>query len=138
KRLAEDNREPVRLEGAALKAALDREGWRTIDQVGELTAIEFRKLALDRVKGFTRAEKIADENAGKLLKVAEAQWERLAQEAGRKEPKRPPHKIDWKRRCREFAAAFTEEAGGLLTDDQRPRFRQLVESCFSVLPEPVK
>jgi hypothetical protein len=48
------------------------------------------------------------------------------------------HKIAWKRRCREFAAAFTEKAKELLTLDQRQRLKRLVESCFSKLPEPLK
>ncbi len=138
KRLAGDDRKPVRLRDPELKAALDKERWRTKDQIGELTAIEFRKLALDRVKGFLQAEMIAGESADKLLKVAEAQWDRLAQQADRKVPKQLPHQIDFKRRGREFTVAFTEEAGGLLTDDQRQRFRKLVESYFSVFPDPVK
>ena len=138
KRLADESCKPVRLQGADLEAALDRERWRTKDQVGELTAIEFRTLALDRVKDFSRAEKVVDDAAGKLLRVAEAKWDRLARQADLNEPMQLPHRIDWKRRCREFATAFTEEAGGLLTDDQRQRFRQLVESVFRVLPDPAR
>ena len=137
-RLAADNRQPVRLKDDELKAALDKERWRTKEQIGELTAIEFRKLTRDRVKDFSQSEKIADDNAGRLLKNAEAQWDRLAQQAEVKEPKQLPHKIDWKRRCLEFATAFTEEAKGLLTPDQRQRFMQFVELCFSRLPGPVK
>jgi hypothetical protein len=138
KRLAGDNRKPVRLKGNELKGALGKERWRTKEQIGELTAIEFRKLALDRVKDFIQGEKIADETAGTLLKIAEAQWDRLAQQAEVKEPKQLPHKIDWKRRCRVFATAFAEEAKGLLTADRQQRFRQLMEFCFSKLPDPRK
>jgi hypothetical protein len=137
-RLAGDNREPVRLKDDEGKAALEKERWRTKEQIGELTAIEFRKLTLDRVNDFTQSEKIAEETASQLLKIAEAQWDRLAQQAEIKEPKQLPHKIDWKRRCREFAVAFAEKAKGLLSADQRQRFKELVESCFSRLPEPVK
>lgn len=138
KRLAGDNRDPVRLKDDDLKAALENERWRTKEQIGELTAIEFRKLTLERIKDFIQSERIAEETAGKLLKVAVARWDRLAQQAEVKEPKQLPHKIDWKWRCREFATAFTEDAKGLLTADQQQRFRQLVDSCFSKLSDPVK
>jgi hypothetical protein len=138
KRLAEDDHKPVKVEGDELKAALDKERWRTKEQVGELTAIEFRRLALDRVKDFIQREKVADEPAAKLLKVAETQWDRLARQAAMKEPKQLPHKIDWKRRCRDFATVFTEETKGLLTPDQRQRLKQLVELCVRRLPDPVK
>jgi hypothetical protein len=137
KRLAGDNRNPLRLKEDELEAALEKERWRTKEQIGELTAFEFRKLALDRVTAFIHREKVADKTAGPLLEIAEALWDRLAQQAERKEPKQLPHRIDWKRRCREFATAFTEEAKGLLSSDQRQRFKQLVELCFRQLPEPL-
>lgn len=138
KRLAGDDRKPVRLKGDELKAALDKERWRTKERIGELTTMEFRKLALDRIRDFIQREKVADETAAKLLKIAEVQWDRLAQHAEIKEPKQLPHKIDWKRRCREFATAFTEKAEGLLTPIQRQRFKELVESCFNKLPDPMR
>ena len=137
-RLAKSNRKPVRIKHDELKSAIDTERWRTKEQIGELTAIEFRKLALDRVKGFIRSEKVADETAPKLLKVAEARWDRLAQEAETKEPRQLPHKIDWKRRCGDFARDFTDGAKELLTAEQRQRFKESVQSCFSRLPDPVK
>jgi predicted polyphosphate/ATP-dependent NAD kinase len=140
KRLAGDDRQPIRIEGDKLKAALAKERWRTKEQVGELTAIEFRKLALDRIKDFLQREKVADDATSKLREIAEALWDRLAQQAEMTAPKQLPHKIDWKRRCRDFAAAFTdiEETKVLLTADQQQRFKQLVESCFSRLPNPAK
>jgi hypothetical protein len=138
KRLASANRNPVRLKDHQLKAALEKERWRTKEQIGELTAFEFRKLALDRVDAFSRSEKLAEASAAKLLRIAEAQWDRLALQAEAKEPKQLPHKIDWKRRCREFATAFGEEAQRVLTPDQCQKFKQLVESCFRELPDPVK
>jgi hypothetical protein len=136
-RLAAEDRYPIRLDAGDLDTALAKEHWRTKEQIGELTAIEFRKLALDRIKDFANREKIGGETAPRLIEIAEAQWDRLARQAEIKEPKLLPHKIDWKRRCREFATAFTWEATGLLTPDQRKRFEQLVESCFSKLPEPM-
>jgi hypothetical protein len=137
-RLAVENHNVVSLVGGELDTALAREYWRTKEQIGELTAIEFRKLALDRIKDFAKREKIGGEAGARLMEIAEAQWDRLARQAEIQEPKLLPHRIDWKRRCREFATAFTQEATGLLTPDQRKRFEQLVESCFSGLPEPTK
>jgi hypothetical protein len=136
--LALENRNPVRLDAGDLDSVLAKEHWRTKEQIGELTAIEFRKLALDRIKDFAEREKVVGETKARLLQIAEAQWDRLARQAEITEPKQLPHKIDWKQRCREFATAFTQEATGLLTPEQRKRFEQLVESCFSKLSEPMK
>jgi hypothetical protein len=40
------NRTPTRLTGEELEQALEREEWRELDRVGELSAIECRTLAL--------------------------------------------------------------------------------------------
>jgi hypothetical protein len=47
--LGEGNRNPARLASQALDQALEQEEWRAADRVNELSAIEFRTLAVRRV-----------------------------------------------------------------------------------------
>jgi hypothetical protein len=95
-----------------------------------LSAIEFRKLNLDRVKAFTEQEKLGKDVADKLLKFAEAEWDRLAKEAEAKEGNLPPHKADWSGRCGEFAKMVVEQAKGLLAPDQLDRLHQALTCRF--------
>jgi len=73
--LTKDNRKPVPLAGEEFKEALVKEKW---GSPSELSAIEFRTLALRRVKTFVESEKLDTEAASKLVKIAEQQWERMA------------------------------------------------------------
>jgi len=77
---------PVVLAGDELKTALENEQWRETGRVGELSAIEFRAMTLYRIKTFAQAEKLNKETTDKLTKMAEDQWERLAQEAKKTRP----------------------------------------------------
>src|SRR5690349_2406780 len=85
KDLAMENQKAVRLQGDELKKALREENWRVKERVGELSAIEFRTLALDRVKVFARTEKLADGAAGRLIELAGKEWDRLAETTETKE-----------------------------------------------------
>ena len=131
KDLSAGNRKPARLNGVELKEALRKEEWRAIQQIGQLSAIEFRTLALGRVKAFVEAEKLGEGVADKLLQLAEREWERLAEVNDSKEAKTPPH---WKGRYSQFATVFCEQARELLTADQRERLSQAFMSRFEKLP----
>jgi hypothetical protein len=65
---------PTRLVGEELRKTLQDEEWRDITRIGQLSAIEFRKLNLDRVKAFVEKEKLDKDVADKLLKLAETEW----------------------------------------------------------------
>ena len=78
KALAENK--PIALAGDELRRALEKEQWRGTARIGELSAIEFRAMALYRIKTFARAEKLDKETADKLTRMAEDQWEHLAEE----------------------------------------------------------
>jgi hypothetical protein len=47
------------------KLALDKEQWRETLRVGELSAIEFRAMAMYRIKTFAQAEKLDKETTDK-------------------------------------------------------------------------
>jgi hypothetical protein len=114
--LAGDNREPSRLTGDELRRALAAEQWRPPD---ELSAIEFRTLAVRRVRGFARAEKLDRGVTEKLVRITEEQWDRLA---GKAKPRGA--KSDWSARCMEAAAAVADQAKELLTAEQTDRLRR--------------
>lgn len=103
KELAADNGNPTRLVAEKLTKALKEEEWRGIDRIGQLSAIEFRKLNLDRVKAFSEQEKLGKDVADRLLKLAEEEWDRLKKTAEAKEGNQPPYRTDWKGRCDQFA-----------------------------------
>jgi hypothetical protein len=119
KALAEN--EPVALTDDDLKTALAKEQWREAWRVGELSAIEFRTMALYRIKTFAQAEKLSKETTGSLMKIAEDQWERLAQEAKKEKATQPE---DWANRCKKSIPSFLARAKEVLTDDQVERFKK--------------
>jgi hypothetical protein len=130
KDLAASKGNPARLTAEKLTKALKEEEWRGLDRIGQLSAIEFRKLNLDRLKAFTEEEKLGKDVAGKLLKLAEAEWDRLAKEAQAKDGNLPPHKANWRGRCEKFAKVVIEQAKPLLTTDQLARLREALPCRF--------
>ena len=112
---------PVALAGDELKRTLEMEQWRETWRVGELSAIEFHTMALHRVKTFARAEKLDKETTDTLTKMAEDQWERLAQEAKGEKANRPE---EWGNRCKKSIPVFLARAREVLTDDQLERFKK--------------
>jgi hypothetical protein len=118
---------PVALAGADLKLALAKEQWRETGRVGELSAIEFRTMALYRIKTFAQAEKLDQETTDKLTRMAEDQWQRLAREAKKEKATQPE---DWGNRCKKSIPVFLARAKEVLTDDQVERFkRTLTTPC---------
>jgi hypothetical protein len=112
---------PVALAGDDLKRALEKEQWRETRQVGELSAIEFRTMALYRIKTFAQAEKLDKETTDKLTTMAEDQWQRLAQEAKKEKATQPE---DWGNRGKKSIPVFLARAKEVLTDDQVERFKK--------------
>lgn len=134
KDLAAGKGNPTRLTGDGLAKALKDEGWRDITRIGQLSATEFRKLNLDRVRAFAEAEKLDKDVADKLLKLAETEWDRLVKEADTKEGVQPPHRTDWRGRCGEFAKVLVEKSKGLLTEEQRDRLGKSLTNLTGKLP----
>jgi hypothetical protein len=120
--LDDQKRSPVRLAGAEFTRALDEERWRESERVGELSAIEFRTLALRQVKAFADEEKLGKDSADKLARIAEEEWGRLARGGAPGDPKQPG-KVDWRGRCRQFVAAVADRAKQVLTAEQVERLR---------------
>src|SRR5262249_5145484 len=82
---------------------------------------EFRTMALYQVKTFAQAEKLDKETTDKLAKVAEDQWERLAQEVKEEKATQPE---DWGNRCRKAIPVFLARAREVITNDQVERFKK--------------
>ncbi len=118
KDLTEDTRSPLRLNGEELKQSLAKEQWQLPD---ELSSIEFRTLALDRVKGFTVAAKLNQGITDKLMRMTAELWDRLAQPAITKQSS---GNIDWMAFGAEFIKALDGQTKTLLTADQRERLQQ--------------
>jgi hypothetical protein len=72
---------PVALTGDEFRQALQKHRWPQTWRIGEPSAIEFRTMGLCRSQTLAQAEKPDLATAGKLTKMAEDRWERLAQEA---------------------------------------------------------
>lgn len=123
KALAEEDRKPVALAGEELKVALEKEQWRQAGQIGELSAIEFRTLALHWVKSFAKAEKLDKEATDKLLKMTEDQWERIEAEAAKAKGNTPD---DWLDRCKQSIPQFLEQTKEVLTTEQVERFKKVL------------
>jgi hypothetical protein len=134
KNLSASDRKPVSLTGDDVQVALHNEEWREFHQIGQLSAIEFRTLAIGWVKGFVEAEHVGA--ADQLVKLAAQAWDRLIELADRTEEKLPPHQMDWRGRSRRYAVEFSEQAMELLTVDQRDRVKHLLTGRFAqLIPE---
>jgi hypothetical protein len=114
---------PVPLTGNDLEAALEKEEWRESQRVGELSAVEFRTLAVYRIKKFSQAEKLDRETSDKLTRLAIEEWERLSEEA-RKEKATQPE--DWSKRCKKAIPTLLAKAKEVLADDQIDRFKKVL------------
>jgi hypothetical protein len=125
KALAENK--PVALAGDDFKLALEKEQWRETWRVGELSAIEFRAIALYRIKTFAQAEKLDKETTEKLTNIAEEQWDRLAQEAKKDKATQPE---DWGSRCKKSIPIFLDRAKKVLSDEQLERFRNALTTPY--------
>jgi hypothetical protein len=123
--LADNN--PVALGSAELKAALAKEQWRQAGRVGELSAIEFRTLALYKIKTFAEAEQLDKETTDKLLKMVSDLWETLAQAAKKDKATQPE---DWGKRGKKQLPVFLAQAREVLSDEQVERLKQtLLTPC---------
>jgi hypothetical protein len=119
--------EPVALAGDELKTALAKEQWRQAGRVGELSAIEFRTIALYRIKTFARAEKLDKETTDKLLKMVGDLWESLAQEAKKDRATQPE---DWGKRGKKQLPVFLARAKEVLSAEQVERLKNtLMTPC---------
>jgi hypothetical protein len=116
---------PLALVGEELQTALRKEQWRETERVGELSAIEFRVLALYRIKNFAQAEKLNKETTDKLMKMVEDQWKSLAQEAKKVRATRPK---DWGDRCKKSIPIFLAGAKGVLNDEQIERLEKTLRT----------
>lgn len=119
--LTEDGRKAVPLAGDEFRRALDQEEWRGAECIGELSAVEFRTLALHRVKKFAKVEKLDEKTADKLAEAAEQQWKRVSREANAEGATRPQ---DWGKRIKASLPAFLKEAKKVLNAEQLERFQQ--------------
>jgi hypothetical protein len=120
--------EPVALAGDELRRALKQEQWRGTARIGELSAIEFRAMAFYRIKTFARTEKLGKETTDKLTRMAEDQWERVAQEARQDGAIQPE---DWRRRCMQAMPALLTRFKEVLSDDQLTRLKKaLATPCL--------
>jgi hypothetical protein len=124
--LTEDNRKPVSLAGDEFKEALVKEKW---GSPGDLSAIEFRTLALRRLKTFAESEKLDKETADKLVKLADKQWEGIAKGTDCCAKVQQPS--DWLAQFNQFAIAMPDQAKELLTADQVERLREVLTKRFS-------
>ena len=125
--LSDRTRKPVRLTGDEFGRALDQEEWRAVERVGELSAIEFRTLGLRRVATFAEEEKLDQESAAKLTRLAREEWDRLAK-GSTAEESQDPGKTDWSARCAQFARAVGQRAESVLTTEQVDRLMQALST----------
>lgn len=118
---------PVALAGDDFKRALEKEQWRETRRVVELSAIEFRTMALYRIKTFAQTEKLNKETTDKLTKIMEDHWDRLTQEAKKEKTTRPE---EWGNRCKKSIPVFLGRAKEVLSDEQIQRFQKtLMTPC---------
>jgi hypothetical protein len=139
--LAEQHHSAILLAADELKRALDREEWRDVGRIGELSAIEFRTLAFHRIKAFAKAEKLNKKTGDKLLEMAEQEWARIKNEARNDGATRPE---DWRKRVTASLPVFVERAKKVLTAEQVERLQQRLTckccdgDCPEAPPAPVR
>jgi hypothetical protein len=135
KDLAAENFQPQRIDSDEARNALERQAWRGAERIRELTAIEFRQLALQAIDEFSKSEKLTEQVTSKLRQSAEKQWDRLADEAEPRDSGKLPNQTDWRKRFRDFANAFCDDAKPILTDSQFSRLKSLAASVDARAPD---
>jgi hypothetical protein len=135
KDLAVENFQPQRINGDEASNALQHQTWRGSERIRELSAIEFRQLALRAIDEFSESENLTEEATAKLRQSAEKQWDRLADEAEARDSGKLPNQTNWRKRFRDFASAFFEDAKPVLTDSQFSRLKSLADSVDARAPD---
>jgi hypothetical protein len=113
---------PAPIEGDDLKAAMVKEQWNT---PGELSAVEFRTLAVRRVKKFAEGEKLDKEATDRLVKLAEREWDRAAKGVDGSE--KTKHPTDWHAHYKQFIAALLDHAKEVVATEQAERLKQSLD-----------
>ena len=104
-----------------------------------MSGIEFRTLAVRRVRAFAESEKLDQETADKLVRIAEEECDRLARGADGARPKPAGGGTGWDARRAEFVSAFLDRAKDLLTAPQVERLRQARDRLLGGQPaQPAK
>jgi hypothetical protein len=132
KTLAESGNKSSVLAGDELKNLAEKEQWRETGRIAELSAIEFRTIALHRIKTFSKHENLTPEVSNKLVSIADQQWERLAMEAVRAKNTEPE---DWRERCKKSVPAFVAQAKEVLSSEQTQRLVQALANRCEDQPE---
>jgi hypothetical protein len=135
KDLVAENFQPQRINGDEAQNALERQAWRGPERIRELSAIEFRQLALRAIDDFSKNENLTEEVTAKLRQSAEKRWDRLADEAEPRDSGKLPDQTDWRKRFRDFASAFFEDAQPILTDSQFSRLKSFADSVDARAPD---
>jgi hypothetical protein len=120
-----ENGRPTRLRGSRAVQAIENETWRGIDQIGELSAIEFRTLLVRGLADFAKDEKLSLETTGKLTKLAQDEWGRVL---ANMDVTIPPHRADWQGQCGKLADSVVGKAKELLTAEQFEHLKAAVAS----------
>lgn len=135
--LQADDRQPVRVEGENLLKALNGETWREKQRIRELSAIEFRKLAMQRIETFAENDNLTEEATAKLVTVAGEEWDRLAETVEAREATKSPRTTDWKSVATSFSAALCERAREFLEPGQLDRLQKMLAERIERLPAAV-
>jgi tetratricopeptide (TPR) repeat protein len=122
------SRSPIRLAGADFKWALEHEQWRHSDRIGDWLLTEYRTLCMREVRRFAKDEKLDKQTTEKLLRIAEAEWDRVNSGGTAK----LSQKIEGTRRMRDGMRAVIEAAQAVLTTEQLGRFGQYLNNGLEV------
>lgn len=127
--LSDNERAPTRLSGDELARALGKEEWREAKRIAELSAIEFRTLALGEARAFAEAEKLGAQATEKFVRLVEEEWDRTAGQAvGDVKPE--SYAKEWSARCSRFATSLAKRAKGMVSDEQHARLKERLACCF--------
>lgn len=125
--LSTRTRSPTRVNGQELRRALQTEEWRDAERITELSAIEHRTLTIRSVTTFAEEEGLNDDQAGRLVKCTEAEWDHLAKEISTELRKVRTKRI-WQPIYDRFDAALRKQMKPILTDEQMDRLMKSLQS----------
>ena len=76
--LAADQQSPVRVNGEELSRLIDKEEWRGVDRIAELTSFEYKTVAKRRVSAYADEAKLDQPTREKLLAFVDELWDKAA------------------------------------------------------------
>jgi hypothetical protein len=123
--LTGEQKTPVRLAGEELTRVLEKEDWRGVERICELTSYEFNTVARRTINAFADDEQLDQSQRERLVELVDELWEKTGADLARPNPEPDDYADYWQRRNAAFVAAYLQRTRELLTTEQHEKLARM-------------